>query len=154
MATWDDIERFTVDELELFTVDELERLSLPQMRRVVDTVWPIVRDLNPEERAYLKNGLLDGTIPLGVALYEIADPDAPGVEALFASNKIWRKLKPQSRAEAIAYVGIIAALLQLGVSLFLDVEAPDVNVVIQIMPEPLRPETPPTAPMVPEERDT
>lgn len=142
MATYDDMDKLTVDELELFTVDELERLSYSQIRHVVNTVWPIVRNLSVEERAHLKLGLLDGTIPTSVVIYEIPDPSAPGVEALFAANRIWSKLKPQSRAEAIAYVGILAAVLQLGVSLAPEDKIPDVSIVIQIMPEQLRPETP------------
>ncbi|MFF1634944.1 hypothetical protein [Leifsonia sp. NPDC058248] len=143
MATWDDMENLSFDELELLSFDELERLSLREIRRVVDVVWPITHKLNVDERAHLKNGLLDGSIPLGVALYEIDDPSAPGVEALFAANNIWNKLKPKSRAEAIAYVGILAAVLQVGVSLIPE-EKPDVQVVIQIMPEQLRPTPAPT----------
>lgn len=152
MAAWGDMENFTWDKLELFSWDELERLTLPQIRRVVDTVWPIVRRLSVDEREQLRIGLLDETIPTSVVIYEISDPSAPGVEALFASNKIWKKLKPQSRAEAIAYVSVVVAVLQLGVSLLPETSTPDVSVVIQIMPERLRPEAP-TPPVVPEQRD-
>lgn len=155
MATWDDMEGFSWDELELFSYDELERLSLPELRRAVNVVWPILTKLSVNERELLALGLREGSIPLSAALYHTSDPSSPEMQARFAASEIWQKLKPKSRKEAFAYAALIVALVGPGLATMVD-QKPDINVVIQIMPEQLRPSptpTPPTSPTPPEELD-
>lgn len=152
MTTWDEMDSLSWDEIEWFTWDELERLTIAQVRQAVHSIWPILRALDVGEREILRAGILGGTIPTEVRQYSIGDPNAPGVEGLWAMNDLWQRLKPRSRGEMLAYVGVLLAVLQLAVSAPPVEQEPDVTIVIQIMPEDFRPEIlPPIDP--PAERD-
>lgn len=145
MTTWDAMDSLSWDEIEWFTWDELERLTIAQVRHAVHSIWPIVRALDVGERELLKADIVDGSIPTGVRFYSIDDPDAPGVDGLWAMNDLWQRLKPQTRGETLAYLGILLAVLQLAVSAPPVEHEPDVTVVIQIMPEDFRIEILPPA---------
>lgn len=125
MTTWDDVEQLTWAQLEGLTWDQIETLTGHQVDQYARELWPLVRSLNPEERAQLVTGFIDSTLPVLTAggarpprLYEVA-------------LQVWELLKPRDRQESLAMVALLVAVIGVAHDFDSDVPPPEIHIHIE-----------------------
>ena len=136
MATYDDFEKLTWEQLEEFTYGELERATIAEIEQYLADVWPVLTTLSPQERVELKSGILGRTLP--PPLLASADEYNKVQEAALA---LWSRFQSRNRQNDAAWIAVIIAALTYIHDVTEDVTPPQPTtvVIIQQIPEPVRP---------------
>lgn len=142
MATWDDLEGLTWDQLEAFSYDEIERLTIEDIERYLADAWPVLTTLSPKERAELKSGILEGSLPPPL-LASADNDDLTKVQA--AALKLWTDFQSREKQNVPSWIAVVLAALSL-LNDVTDDKAPPPPpppvVIIKEIPEPFKPLTP------------
>jgi len=114
----------------------IERLKWDQVADFSGRAWDVVTELTPTERAELRAGLIDGSLPTGL----VADGEPRYSRVQGAALALWTTYKPEKSSDVAAWAAVLIALLT-----YLDKEPapaptpPPPTVIVVQLPEEYRP---------------
>jgi len=143
VATWGEMGELTWEQAGWLTWGEAASLTPELIERYTRDIWPVVRGMSAEAQRSMVRRLLDETLPPPL-LAAATDPEYNEEEE--AALSLWTRFAPQTSSDLVSWVAVIIALLSVLQAQYggpaEQAPAPAPTVVIQQLPQELRPSTP------------